>query len=126
MALDPRENRYLNTSNHGLHTGSERSLPSQCEELRVICGTRGVPDTVAPFRAWRGSRDLVAQSPKLHALAVTQILRGCNAQSNTQELPWFQVRVAIPPYCFAPRRISKPRSQEASETTALPLARREV
>ena len=41
------------------------------EELRVICGTQGVPDTVAPFRAWRGSRDLIAQSPKLHALAVT-------------------------------------------------------
>jgi hypothetical protein len=37
------------------------------EELRVICGTRGNPDTVAPFRAWRGSRDLVAQSPKFHA-----------------------------------------------------------
>jgi hypothetical protein len=35
----------------------------------VICGTRGVPGTVAPFRAWRGSRDLVAQSPKLHAPA---------------------------------------------------------
>src|SRR5580698_6524182 len=41
----------------------------QCEELRVICGTRGNPDTVAPFRAWRGSRDLVAQSPKFHAPA---------------------------------------------------------
>jgi hypothetical protein len=39
----------------------------------VICGTRGVPGTVAPFRAWRGSRDLVAQSPKLHALAVAHI-----------------------------------------------------
>jgi len=36
----------------------------------VICGTRGVPGTVAPFRAWRGSRDLVAQSPKFHAPAV--------------------------------------------------------
>jgi len=45
------------------------------EELRVICGTQGVPDTVAPFRAWRGSRDLVAQSPKLHALAVATKLR---------------------------------------------------
>jgi len=43
-----------------------------CEELRVVCGTRGVPGTVAPFRAWRGSRDLVAQSPKLHAPAVVQ------------------------------------------------------
>jgi len=42
----------------------------RCEELRVICGTRGFPGTVAPFRAWRGSRDLVAQSPKLHAPAV--------------------------------------------------------
>ena len=36
----------------------------------MICGARGVPGTVAPFRAWRGSRDLVAQSPKLHAPAV--------------------------------------------------------
>jgi hypothetical protein len=40
------------------------------KEPRVICGTRGDPDTVAPFRAWRGSRDLVAQSPKLHERAV--------------------------------------------------------
>jgi hypothetical protein len=48
-------------------------LRGRCEELRVICGTRGVPGTVAPFRAWRGSRDLVAQSPKLHALAVAHI-----------------------------------------------------
>src|SRR3989442_5743097 len=39
------------------------------EELRVIRGTRGIPGTVAPFRAWRGSRDLVAQSPKFHAPA---------------------------------------------------------
>jgi len=39
----------------------------------VNCGTRGVPDTVAPFRAWRGSRDLVAQSPKFHASAVALI-----------------------------------------------------
>jgi len=58
----------------------------QREELRVICGTQGVPDTVAPFRAWRGSRDLIAQSPKLHALAVaTKLqrfapeLRDCNS-----------------------------------------------
>jgi hypothetical protein len=36
----------------------------------VIRGTRGVPGTVAPFRAWRGSRDLVAQSPKFHAPVV--------------------------------------------------------
>ncbi len=36
----------------------------------MICGTRGIPGTVAPFRAWRGSRDLVAQSPKFHAPAV--------------------------------------------------------
>src|SRR6266481_7072473 len=45
------------------------------EELRVNCGTRGVPDTVAPFRAWRGSRDLVAQSPKFHASALALITR---------------------------------------------------
>jgi len=51
-----------------------RIVPCHREELRVICGTRGVPDTVAPFRAWRGSRDLVAQSPKLHALAVARFL----------------------------------------------------
>ena len=48
-------------------------LPRECEELRVICGTRGVPDTVAPFRAWRGSRDLVAQSPKFHAPAAALV-----------------------------------------------------
>ena len=35
----------------------------------MTCGTRGIPGTVAPFRAWRGSRDLVAQSPKFHAPA---------------------------------------------------------
>src|SRR5437899_7480040 len=43
------------------------------EELRVIRGTRGKPGTVAPFRAWRGSRDLVAQSPKFHAPAVARV-----------------------------------------------------
>src|ERR1700686_4493155 len=48
------------------------------EELRGICGTRGVPGTVAPFRAWRGSRDLVAQSPKFHVSAVAKFLRLLN------------------------------------------------
>src|ERR1700716_1883569 len=32
------------------------------EELRVLRGTRNFPVTVAPFRAWRGWRGLVAQS----------------------------------------------------------------
>jgi hypothetical protein len=44
----------------------------------VICGTRGVPGTVAPFRAWRGSRDLVAQSPKFHVSTVARFLRLLN------------------------------------------------
>jgi len=47
----------------------------QCEEPRDIRGTRGFPGTVAPFRAWRGSRDLVAQSPKFHAPAVARFAR---------------------------------------------------
>jgi len=51
----------------------------RCEELRVVCGTQGVPDTVAPFRAWRGSRDLVAQSPKLHAPAVAHNITSGNS-----------------------------------------------
>src|SRR6266566_4961851 len=33
------------------------------EELRILCGTRSGPATVAPFRAWRGSRGIVAQCP---------------------------------------------------------------
>src|ERR1700751_2450966 len=54
--------------------GELRTFDSiRCEELRVICGTRGIPGTVAPFRAWRGSRDLVAQSPKFHAPAVARV-----------------------------------------------------
>src|SRR5579885_512678 len=48
----------------------------QGEEPRDIRGARGVPGTVAPFRAWRGSRDLVAQSPKFHAPAAAKN-RGC-------------------------------------------------
>ena len=36
----------------------------------MVCGAQGDPGTVAPFRAWRGSRDLVAQSPKFHVSAV--------------------------------------------------------
>ena len=44
----------------------------------MICGTRGVPGTVAPFRAWRGSRDLVAQSPKFHVSTVAKFLRLLN------------------------------------------------
>jgi hypothetical protein len=51
----------------------------------VNCGTRGVPDTVAPFRAWRGSRDLVAQSPKFHAFAVA-LSRDCESQFSTAML----------------------------------------
>jgi hypothetical protein len=55
-------------------TCSRSPISAGCpfKELRVICGTRGDPDTVAPFRAWRGSRDLVAQSPKLHERAVAK------------------------------------------------------
>jgi len=49
----------------------------------VICGTRGGPGTVAPFRAWRGSRDLVAQSPKFHAPARASISRECREKSST-------------------------------------------
>jgi hypothetical protein len=49
----------------------------------VICGTRGDPGTVAPFRAWRGSRDLVAQSPKFHAPALASISRECSKKSST-------------------------------------------
>ena len=46
-------------------------LPLQIEELRGLRGTLGLPGTVAPFRAWRGSRDLVARSPKFHDSAVS-------------------------------------------------------
>ena len=49
----------------------------------MICGTRGDPGTVAPFRAWRGSRDLVAQSPKFHAPARASISRECREKSST-------------------------------------------
>jgi hypothetical protein len=59
----------------------------------VNCGTRGIPDTVAPFRAWRGSRDLVAQSPKFHASAVAlhaRLLR----QFNTATLRWLASTLA--------------------------------
>jgi hypothetical protein len=49
----------------------------------VICGTRGDPGTVAPFRAWRGSRDLVAQSPKFHAPALARNSRECKEKSST-------------------------------------------
>jgi hypothetical protein len=52
----------------------------------VICGTRGVPGTVAPFRAWRGSRDLVAQSPKFHAPAVAPQFMEPFAQLQTKIL----------------------------------------
>src|SRR5713101_6003269 len=65
-----------------------------CEELRVICGTRGVPGTVAPFRAWRGSRDLVAQSPKFHAPARASIFRECREKSSTA-LPAQPERAAL-------------------------------
>jgi hypothetical protein len=51
----------------------------------VICGTRGDPDTVAPFRAWRGSRDLVAQSPKFHAPAAAHFRAAAGSEFNTQK-----------------------------------------
>ncbi len=49
----------------------------------MICGTRGDPGTVAPFRAWRGSRDLVAQSPKFHAPALSLISCEYREKSST-------------------------------------------
>ena len=41
----------------------------------MVCGAQGNPGTVAPFRAWRGSRDLVAQSPKLHSPAAARFTK---------------------------------------------------
>jgi hypothetical protein len=64
----------------------------------VICGTRGNPDTVAPFRAWRGSRDLVAQSPKFHAPAAALSERRCWFEFST---PKFLSRYAGT--CSAPK-----------------------
>jgi hypothetical protein len=54
----------------------------------VIRGTRGNPGTVAPFRAWRGSRDLVAQSPKFHAPAVVHhdCFKNCSTPSRSSSL----------------------------------------
>jgi hypothetical protein len=52
----------------------------------VICGTRGDPGTVAPFRAWRGSRDLVAQSPKFHAPAVAPCFKRLFARLQSKSL----------------------------------------
>src|SRR5260370_5442005 len=37
----------------------------------------------SPFRAWRGSRDLVAQSPKFHAPARASVSRECREKSST-------------------------------------------
>src|SRR6266436_5644833 len=70
---------------------TQETCDCKCEELRVNCGTRGVPDTVAPFRAWRGSRDLVAQSPKFHASAVA-FSPGCEIQFSTAILCWLASR----------------------------------
>ena len=39
-------------------------IPARSEELRELRGTRNLPVTVAPFRAWRGLRGIVAQNPK--------------------------------------------------------------
>src|SRR2546429_4144870 len=52
--------------------------------FRSICGTRGIPGTVAPFRAWRGSRDLVAQSPKFHAPAFALRIVLCRDRKSTR------------------------------------------
>ncbi len=63
----------------------------------MICGTRGDPGTVAPFRAWRVSRDLVAQSPKFHALALALISRECGEKSSTAptgQLERGQIRIS--------------------------------
>jgi len=61
---------------------------SKNEELRRLRGTLGLPGTVAPFRAWRGSRDLVAQSPKFHVAAVSPI-RDCLKNVSTDQTEQF-------------------------------------
>src|SRR6266852_5157801 len=72
-----------------------------CEELRVICGTRGVPGTVDPFRAWRGSRDLVAQSPKFHAPALAFIFRERREKSSTASPAHPERRLGFSPFACA-------------------------
>ena len=69
----------------------------------MICGTRGDPGTVAPFRAWRGSRDLVAQSPKFHAPALAQIL--ASAEQKSSIAPGAQLERPTPP-ALATRTLS--------------------
>jgi hypothetical protein len=77
----------------------------QIEELRDPCGTLGLPGTVAPFRAWRGSRDLVAQSPKFHGVAVAAAF-DCENQSSTraESAPLAALRAATSP---GPREIPR-------------------
>src|SRR5258705_4772191 len=67
------------------------------EELRVNCGTRGVPDTVAAFRAWRGSRDLVAQSPKFNASAVAI---SCDCEFSLAQRCWGRLCPACGKFIF--------------------------
>ena len=62
----------------------------------MICGTRGNPGTVAPFRAWRGSRDLVAQSPRFHAPAVTPRFARLQRKILTQRREREQSRFKFP------------------------------
>jgi hypothetical protein len=66
------EGTALGIATRRLRINDRRDTGLQFEELRSPRGTLGFPGTVAPFRAWRGSRDLVARSPKFHVLAVAQ------------------------------------------------------
>src|ERR1700732_1244099 len=66
-------NRFLLAAICYLFASDRLPISDQIEELRGLRGTLGLPGTVAPFRAWRGSRDLVARSPKFHDSAVTHL-----------------------------------------------------
>jgi len=71
--------------------------PAQLEELRSLRGTLGFPGTVAPFRAWRGSRDLVAQSPKFHVSAVVHCLTATKSLTYRSEALQFRSLPRNPP-----------------------------
>jgi hypothetical protein len=126
----PLPDRWSLVSDRSLRATEDYQLITapQIEELRDLRGTLGLPGTVAPFRAWRGSRDLVAQSPKFHVSTVAHFASATQSLAHPANLLQFPP-AACATFRSAPcrgRRLPARRRREAVRSTSSPRCNRKT
>jgi len=104
----------LESNNHALEIFPARGTSGDLRHPSV-------PDTVAPFRAWRGSRDLVAQSPKFHAPAVAHPIRVRREKSSTAPRTQPESVSSASSICVARPLLSRGKSRSAFRAMIMTL-----